>query len=199
MPKQRKTASIIHNRIQKDGNVSYGAYMTWVHHALAAKYVKKWSNLSNHHHIPFYIINQLHTAYNLIIQVWRFAANGRRVSSTTTQRRSGLSFHIWNPLVLARKESLVILHTSMDGLRQRSEWLGSKLSYQESCVQVAQFLPKSCQMYQLILCRGIQTTLWISGSRLGWVRDLDLDPFQPSRYAMRWITPYAESKYLKDS
>jgi len=39
----------------------------------------------------------------------------------------------------------------MDGLRQRSEWLGSKLSYQKSRVQVAQFFPKSCQMYQLIL------------------------------------------------
>lgn len=41
MPKQRNTASIIHSRIQKDGSVSYGAYMSWVHHALAAKYVKK--------------------------------------------------------------------------------------------------------------------------------------------------------------
>ena len=41
MSKKRGVVSTIYGRISKDGKLGYGAYMSWVHQALAAKYVKK--------------------------------------------------------------------------------------------------------------------------------------------------------------
>lgn len=41
MPKQRSATGKIFARISKDGAVSYGGFLSWIHHALAAKYVKK--------------------------------------------------------------------------------------------------------------------------------------------------------------
>jgi hypothetical protein len=43
MPKKKETVSIIYKRISKDNSLSYGAYMSWIHHALAARYKKKQS------------------------------------------------------------------------------------------------------------------------------------------------------------
>jgi hypothetical protein len=41
MPKQRTAISKIFTRISTNGSLTYAGFLTWIHHALAAKYNKK--------------------------------------------------------------------------------------------------------------------------------------------------------------